>query len=105
LSLIRPLLRDEVKDARVQRFDPANRPIFSLALTSPDGSQSPQALTTYADQVLKKRLENVRGVGNVSLVGALKRQINIYLDPQALDALGLKPEQIVNAVRQENQEQ
>ncbi|MFT3856233.1 MAG: efflux RND transporter permease subunit [Aquabacterium sp.] len=105
ISAIRPLLRDEVKDPRVLRFDPANRPIFSLALTSPNGSQSPQALTTYADQVLRKRLENVRGVGNVSLVGALKRQINIYLDPRALDALGLRPEQIVNAVRLENQEQ
>ncbi|TXJ03263.1 MAG: efflux RND transporter permease subunit, partial [Aquabacterium sp.] len=57
LSAIRPLMRDEVEDPRVLRFDPANRPIFSLALTSPDGSQSTQALTTYADQILRKRLE------------------------------------------------
>jgi len=105
LSGIRPLLRDEVKEPRVLRFDPANRPIYSLALTSPDASQSPQALTTYADQVLRKRLENVPGVGSVNLVGGLKRQINVYLKPQALDALGLRPEQIANAVRLENQDQ
>jgi HAE1 family hydrophobic/amphiphilic exporter-1 len=48
---------------RVSRFDPASVPIFSLAVTSPDASVSVQALTTYADQVVKKRLENVRGVG------------------------------------------
>lgn len=59
LSAIRPLMRDEVEDPRVLRFDPANRPIFSLALTSPDGTQGTQALTTYADQILRKRLENV----------------------------------------------
>ena len=53
LSAIRPLMRDEVEDPRVLRFDPANRPIFYLALTSPDGSQSTQALTTYADQILR----------------------------------------------------
>ncbi|MGC4061349.1 MAG: efflux RND transporter permease subunit [Aquabacterium sp.] len=105
LSAIRPLLRDEVKEPRVLRFDPASRPIYSLALTSPDGSQNPQALTTYADLTLRKRLENVRGVGSVNLVGALKRQINIYLKPQALDALGLRAEQIADAVRTENQDQ
>jgi len=105
LSAIRPTLRDEVKEPRVLRFDPANRPIFSLALTSPDGSQSDQALTTYADQFLRKRLENVRGVGSVNLVGARKRQINVYIKPQALQALGLRAEQIANAVRLENQDQ
>ncbi len=105
LSALRPLLRDEVEDPRVLRFDPANRPIFSLALSSPDRSQSDQALTTYADQILRKRLENVPGVGSVSLVGGLKRQINIYLKPEALDALGLRAEQIAAIVRQENQDQ
>ncbi len=105
LSAIRPLMRDEVEDPRVLRFDPANRPIFSLALTSPDGSQSPQALTTYADQILRKRLENVEGVGSVNLVGGLKRQINVYLRPDALDAFGLRAEQIAATVRTENQDQ
>ncbi len=105
LSAIRPLMRDEVEDPRVLRFDPANRPIFSLALTSPDGSQSPQALTTYADQILRKRLENVEGVGSVNLVGGLKRQINVYLRPEALDAFGLRAEQIAATVRTENQDQ
>jgi HAE1 family hydrophobic/amphiphilic exporter-1 len=38
-------------------------------------------LTNWADQVLKKRLENVRGVGAVNLVGGTKREINIYLNP------------------------
>jgi HAE1 family hydrophobic/amphiphilic exporter-1 len=105
LSAIRPLLRDEVKEPRVLRFDPANRPIYSLALTSPDGSHNTQALSTYADQVLKKRLENVRGVGSVNLVGALKRQINVYLKPQALDAMGIRAEQVASVLALENQEQ
>ncbi|RZI84504.1 MAG: efflux RND transporter permease subunit [Rubrivivax sp.] len=105
LSAIRPFLRDEVKEPRVLRFDPANRPIFSLALTSPDHSRSTMELTTYGDQVLKKRLENVRGVGTVNLVGALKREINVYLHPQAMEALGITPEQVLQVLRDENQEQ
>jgi multidrug efflux pump subunit AcrB len=104
LALIKPLLRDEVKDSRVSRFDPAGVPIFSLAVTSPDTSVSVQALTTYADQVLKKRLENVPGVGSVALVGGIKREINVYLKPAALEAFGVGVDAVMGAVRTENQD-
>ena len=104
LALIKPLLRDEVKDSRVSRFDPASVPIFSLAVTSPDASVSVQALTTYADQVLKKRLENTRGVGSVALVGGIKREINVYLKPAALEAFGVGVDAVMGAVRTENQD-
>jgi HAE1 family hydrophobic/amphiphilic exporter-1 len=53
---------------------------------------------------LKKRLENVRGVGSVTVVGGAKREINIYLNPQALEAFGITPEQVAGAVRNENQD-
>jgi HAE1 family hydrophobic/amphiphilic exporter-1 len=104
VASIRPSLRDEVKDPRVLRFDPASRAIWSLAVL-PDGPKSPSAvaLTNWADQVLKKRLENVRGVGSVSLVGGTKREINLYLNPQAMEALSVTPDQVVSAVKGENQ--
>ena len=110
VAAVRPLLRDEVKEPRVLRFDPASRAVWSLAvLAKADAADtaealSPQALTTWADQILKKRLENVRGVGAVSLVGATRREINIYLKPEALEAFGVTPAQVVSAVRTENQD-
>ena len=61
-------------------------------------------LTNWADQILKKRLENVRGAGSVTLVGGTKREINVYLNPQAMEALGVTAEQVANAVRNENQD-
>ena len=108
VSGVRPLLRDEVKEPRVLRFDPASRPVWSLAVL-PDTTQGgPQRsaveLSSWAEQTLKKRLENVRGVGAVNLVGATKREINIYLNPQALEAFGISPEQVAQAVRTENQD-
>jgi HAE1 family hydrophobic/amphiphilic exporter-1 len=104
VALIRPLLREEVKEPRISRFDPASQPIFNVALLSPDGSKSPQELSTWATQVLQKRLENVRGVGSVSLVGGVQRQVNLYVRPEALEALGVGIDQVVAAVRSENQE-
>ena len=104
VALIRPLLRDEVKEPRISRFDPQSVPIFNVALLSPDGSKSPQELTTWATQVLQKKLENVRGVGSVSVIGGIKREINLYVKPAALDALGISADQVVAAVKSENQE-
>ena len=79
VAAVRPLLREEIKEPRVLRFDPASRAIWSVAVL-PDGDKdkAPSAvdLTNWADQVLKKRLENVRGVGSVSLVGGTRREIN-----------------------------
>ena len=112
VATVRPNLRTEVKEPRVLRFDPASRPVWSLAVLPDDkagatgNTAAPSAveLTTWAEQVLKKRLENVRGVGAVNLVGATKREINIYLNPQALETYGVTPEQVASAVRNENQD-
>ncbi len=104
LSLVKSTFRDEVKEPRVSRFDPSSRPVFTLALTSPDNSVSQQAMTAYADQVLKKRLENVRGVGAVTLVGGVRREVNLYLKPSAMEALGVSVDQVMAAARSENQD-
>ena len=97
-------LRDEVKEAARLAFRPGRRPIYTLAVTSPNNERSLQELTTLADQVVKKRLENVRGRGPVTLVGGAKREIKIYLRPQAMEALRIGVDQVVAALRSENQD-
>jgi len=104
VGLIRPLLRDEVKEPRISRVDPQSAPIFNVALLSPDNTKTAQELTTWGTQVLQKRLENVRGVGSVTVVGGSAREINLYLRPQAMEALGVTVDQVLAAVRSENQE-
>jgi hydrophobic/amphiphilic exporter-1 (mainly G- bacteria), HAE1 family len=104
VALIRPLLRDEVKEPRISRFDPASQPVFNVAVLAADGSRSAQDLTTWATQVLRKRLENVRGVGAVTVVGGVERQVHLYLRPAAMESLGVTVDQVLAAVRSENQE-
>jgi hydrophobic/amphiphilic exporter-1 (mainly G- bacteria), HAE1 family len=115
VAAIRASLRAEVKEPRVLRFDPSSRSVWSVAVLPSDAPALANAarpvrpltaveLTNWADQTLKKRLENVRGVGSVSLVGGTRREINIYLNPQALESFGISAEQVANAVRNENQD-
>jgi HAE1 family hydrophobic/amphiphilic exporter-1 len=104
VALLRPLLNDDVQEPRVSRFDPASTPIFDVAVLSPDDSRSPQELTTWADQVLVKRMQNVRGVGSVSIIGGVERRIQVRMNPAALEAQGVGVDQVLAALRSENQE-
>ena len=106
VALVRPLFRRDVKEPRVMRYDPASQPIFSVSVSNdPAGRErNLRELTTIADQVVKKRLENVRGVGSVTLVGGVKREIDIYVKPNEMEALGIGVDQVINALRSENQE-
>ena len=108
IAAIRSSFRDEVKEPRVLRFDPSSRAVWSVAVLAQEDvkktKMSAVELTNWADQVLKKRLENVRGAGSVTLVGGTKREINVYLNPQAMESLGITADQVVNAVRNENQD-
>ncbi|MBO9536989.1 efflux RND transporter permease subunit [Herbaspirillum sp.] len=106
VALVKSAFRKEVDEPRITRFDPADQPIFSISVTNaPDAKpRTLRELTTIADQVIKKRLENVRGVGSVTLVGGVKRQVNIYVKPAEMEALGIGVNQVVDAVRNENQE-
>jgi HAE1 family hydrophobic/amphiphilic exporter-1 len=108
VASVKPLLRIEVKEPRVLRFDPASRAVWSLAVIPQEVPQgkapTPVELTNWSEQVLKKKLENVRGVGSVTVVGGSRRELNLYLKPDAMEAFGVSADQVVNAVRNENQD-
>ena len=106
VAMVKTVFRKEVKEPRVMRYDPADRPIVAVSITNDEKVQKRDMrdLTTIADQVVKKRLENVRGVGSVALVGGVKREIQIYVKPGEMEALGIGIDQVINALRNENQE-
>jgi len=102
IAAVRPLFRKEVKEPKVARFNPDDLPVASLTLRS--ATRSPRELTTLADQVVRKRIENVRGVGQVTIVGGVEREVQVLLRPGDMEAMGVGVDQVINAVRAENQE-
>ena len=85
----------------VQKIDPDATPIFFLALNAK--GKTTREITDLADRVVRRRLESVNGVGQVRLVGARKRQINVLVDPLKLRALGISPAEVARAVDAQNQ--
>ena len=88
--------------SKISRFNPDDSPVVSVAVSSRE--KSLRDLTTLADQVIKKRLENVNGVGQATLVGGVKREIKVYLNTDALDSHRVGADQVIRALQSENQE-
>jgi len=97
---VRSLFPREVKEPVIQQIRFEELPILSIVVLSP--TLDAKALTTLAEKVLKRRLENISGVGQVRLVGAARREIHILLDRDKLKAYGLTYFNVAEALRREN---
>ena len=95
-------LRREVSTPTISQMNPNDDPLMSYTLSSSVSSQ--RELTTWADNVLKKRLQTVAGVGEVKLVGGSKREVRIDVDPYKLEALGLSVSEVSDAIAAANRD-
>ncbi len=101
VNLIVNDLPDTAKAPVVQKFDPDATPIMEIALSSP---RPLREVTEYADKVIKPQLENINGIGQIQLVGGLKREIRVWVDPDKMRAYNLAISDVANALRQQNME-
>ena len=102
IAQVTPRFRDEIKTPEITRFSPDNQPVASITVRSE--RRDLRELTTLADQVILKRLQTVRGVGQAYIVGGLKRRINILPNPEKMQAYGVGMDQLVNVLKAENQQ-
>jgi HAE1 family hydrophobic/amphiphilic exporter-1 len=100
INAIRGQLPKTIEDPIIQKLDLNAMPIVSLAVQS--DSMTPRELTILAEKRIKRRFESLSGVGKVDLVGSMKREVNIDIDPARLEALGLGVEAVVMGLRSEN---
>jgi hydrophobic/amphiphilic exporter-1 (mainly G- bacteria), HAE1 family len=100
VSSIRRDFPTAVEEPVIQRLDPAEIPMLSLSVTSPE--LSPKQLTSLTEKVIKKRIENIEGVGSVKIIGGQRREIQILLSQDRLKAYNLTVPEVVMALRHEN---
>jgi len=83
----------------IRKAETNTDPIIWLALT---GDRTVQQLNLYAQNVLKKKLETISGVGEVILGGRRDRNIRVELKPDRMAAYKLTPNDIMVAFRREH---
>jgi HAE1 family hydrophobic/amphiphilic exporter-1 len=100
ISGVRSQLPAEILEPIIQRFDPNQLPIVSLAITST--VLTPPQLTQLADQRIAGELRAIGGVAQVNVVGGDSAQLNVNVRPNDLAAVGAGIDQVVNALRSQN---
>jgi len=101
VAAIRENLPTDIKDPVIQRYDPSSLPIMSITVS---GNRSPKDITTFTKDVIKKRLENIPGVGSVDLVGGAEREIRVSVDGAKLKSFNISINDVINAVGSANVE-
>ena len=73
-----------------------------VTLTSPDARYDSLYLANYATIKLKDEIARLPGVGNVVVFGAGQYSMRIWLDPNKMQARGLMPQDVIQALRQQS---
>jgi multidrug efflux pump subunit AcrB len=104
VSAIQAGLPRDAKAPTIARYNnDNNEPVVTMALLSP--SRSAREVSLLADQQVYKRLQRVEGVARVEMVGMVKRELRIDLDPTRLRAYGVTPAEVAQALREANADQ
>ena len=107
IAQVRATFPKDAKDPLINRADQENeQPVVTLSVRSLPGPapRSLRDLTTLVDQVIVKDLQKASGVGRVSYAGGTARQIQIQIDPRRMASYGVGIDQVMDAIRQANQD-
>ena len=89
-SVIRPV---------ILRVDPESEPVMTLSVV---GGDDLWATKEFAETVFRRRLEQLDGIAQASVAGGLDREIQVEVEPRALDAYGLTLQEIATALDRAN---
>ena len=75
-----------------------------VTLVSPDSRFDSLFLSNYAVINVQNELARLKGVGDVTIFGAGQYAMRIWMNPDLLQARGLTPQDVINAIQQQSQE-
>jgi len=96
-------LPKDVDPPVISKADPSQLPVLQLTIASDEWDLT--RLRTWVDVWLQDQMIAVPGVAGTEIVGGLKREIRVHLDPEELEMHGLTLAGILKRLQQENIEQ
>ena len=99
LDMVRQYLPEGAGNPTIFKFSMEDIPVMFLSVTA---KESMSGLDKILDDKLVTPLARVSGVGTVSVAGAPKREIQVFVDPNKLEAYNLTVEQISQTLAYEN---
>ena len=106
VSRVRSDLPGDLRDPVVTKVELSGQPIltYTVAAVANSGRMDDEALSWFVDNTVTKQMLSVRGVGSVSRVGGVTREVRVELDPARLQALNATAADISRQLRLTQQE-
>ncbi len=105
VARVRSDLPSEVRDPVVTKIELSGQPILTYTLGPRNpGQRDDESLSWFVDNTVTKALLGVRGVGAVSRVGGVSREVRVALDPVRLQALQATAADVSRGLQQVQQE-
>lgn len=102
VSRVRGRLPDEVEEPVIAKIEADAQAIMWLAFSS--DRHNALEITDYADRVVQDRLQTLPGVASVIIGGERRYAMRIWLDRDRLAAYQLTPQDVEDALREQNLE-
>jgi hydrophobe/amphiphile efflux-1 (HAE1) family protein len=102
LERARGAMPQEADPPTIFKFDPSQAPIYEVAFSS--GTRGLISLREWVEQRLRPQLLTIEGVASIDISGGLVREILVTLDQERLRSYGLTVSQVIDALRQANQD-
>ncbi|WP_035415956.1 efflux RND transporter permease subunit [Ferrimonas kyonanensis] len=99
LDSVRHLLPEDVERVLLRQFSTADMPIYTLRISS---ERDLSGAYDLLEKQLKRPLERLPGVSQVTLYGVDKQRIEIRIDPDRLTASGVPASLLQQRLNQEN---
>ena len=99
LDMVKSMLPDDAENPIIFKF---STDMIPICLLSVEAKESMPGLYKILDDGVANPLARIDGVGTVSISGAPKREIHIYVDPNKLEAYHLSVETISQVIAAEN---
>lgn len=99
IDIIRNYLPDEANSPIIFRMDPSMLPIMALVVT---GERTPEELSTYVEDVIQPRLEQIDGVASANISGGYEKAILVDVPQDRLNAYDLTISQIAQMIGAQN---
>ncbi len=100
IAKVRADLPRTVDEPIVEKIDVEGQAIMTYGVASP--GMTLEQLSWHVDDVVKRKLQGAKGVGRVSRIGGVDREIRITLDPDRLNALGITAADVNRQLRATN---
>jgi CzcA family heavy metal efflux pump len=100
VNRVRNRLPDTVESPTLFKFDPSQQPVYEFALTS--DSRQGVDLRVFADEELAREINVIPGVAAVDISGGLREEIQVNIDLNRLQSLGVNLNDVFNALRDRN---